>query len=237
MTIKPVLRSQLTKKAKSIQTEKACKWHEALDVSARDYGFSNFRHYQNVVSELQREKESLAALIYKTKLCTEKEELIEKYLLSYQVPFKEKLIMLRELPHSPDRFNLLDGKDPIQKIANKIGFMHQEISKFLLEDFQSQEGLDELQFMAEHFTPKELSINALEYELFDDYLEVEGNYKLSLEFEYEVVEEEFKNNPRFKDRKFIGSFVVSVDLNKNITVLHSSISEDMESGFWGTTIR
>lgn len=48
----PVRRTVLEQKAKQIEKLKGLKWSKALDEAAKEYGFSNLRHYQNVTKKL-----------------------------------------------------------------------------------------------------------------------------------------------------------------------------------------
>lgn len=48
----PLRRSVLEQKAQEIQKLKGLKWMKALDEAAKEFGFNNFRHYQNMSKEI-----------------------------------------------------------------------------------------------------------------------------------------------------------------------------------------
>lgn len=226
-----VLQSVLEKRARELKKEKTLKLHQARDEAAKEFGFSNFKHYKNSSeADIKRYKSSLEVLFKNISVendISKKIKLAISFMQSHETPFRDLFDILELFQYS---------EEAIQAICERLGLMNDEIQSFLLNEFLSEEGRYEINFRAPYFIAKEVSISNLTYEINDDMLCVDGHYVLKTEFEFEL-DEDVENDGRFNDREFDGSFGVEVDRNKKITMEHSDMgtdsidNESISSGF------
>lgn len=219
-----VLLSILKKKARQLQKEKSLTWHQALNESAKEFGYTNYQNYKNISeAHLKQYKSAMEVLLKNISLETDipkKMELAISSMENYETPLRDLFDILNQFQHS---------EEIIQVVCEKLNLMKEEIQLFLFNDFLTDEGKNEINFRAPHFIAKEISISDLTYEINEDALYVDGNYVLKTEFEFELdANDPTSKDERFKDREFEGSFGVEVDANKNITFVHSDMSTDNE---------
>lgn len=215
-----VLLSILKKKAKQLKKENSLTWHQALDDAAKEFGYSNFKNYQNIseagVNQYKVAVEAILKNMSLEKDMFKKMELVISFMQNYEAPFRDLLNILKQFQNS---------EAAIQNVCEKLNVMEEEIRLFLFNHFLTEKGEYEINFRAPNFIARELSISDLTYEIDETLLCVDGNYVLTTKFEFELDENEPGNtNDFFKDREFDGYFEVEIDLNKEITFVHSDMS-------------
>ncbi len=214
--------SFLKQKARQLKKEKSINQHQALDEAAKLYGFSNYKHYLNVLEMVSKRKVAHFKNISFEKDLFKKIELTVNYIHNFKMPFHEQLEVI-QLFHDPAA---------VQSLCEKLGLMKGEIEQFLFNDFLTDEGKYEITFRAPHFIAKKLATSDLTYEIQDGVLCVDGQYILTTEFEYELdASDPISKDERFNDRELFGHFEVRVDKNKKITIEHSDIGEEIDGSF------
>lgn len=217
-----ILLSVIKKRARQLKNENSLTWHQALDASAKEFGYTNYQNYKNISEANLRQYKSVMEIFLKDiSLETDLSKKIELAISSmekYETPLRDLFDILTQFQHS---------EDIIQTVCEKLSLMKNEIQLFLFNDFLTEEGKYELNFRAPNFIAKEISISELTYEFNDSVLYVDGNYILKTEFEFELDENDpISKDERFNDREFEGSFGLEIDANKEITFMHSDMSTD-----------
>ncbi|HFF3071871.1 hypothetical protein SC738_08990 [Legionella pneumophila serogroup 1] len=220
--ITPVSVTYLKQEAKKLKKTHGLTMSKALDEVSRKLGFCNYRHYLNIYeSNLEQLKSSKEVLL--KKICLEsdlvrKMELAVLFIQDFKIPFRDILDILNQFQNS---------EKAVQFICEKLNLVENEIRVFLLNDFLSEEGQDEINFRAPYFIAKKIFISHLDYEINGDTLNVDGQYVLQTEFELELDHNDpLSKDARFNDREFEGSFRVEINKDKTITLIHSSMSMD-----------
>lgn len=218
--ITPVSPTFLKQEAKKIKKNQGFSMSKALDEVSKKYGFSNYRHYLNVY-ELNRtqatsSKDALLNTLSLEKDSVKKMEMVISFIKDFKIPFRDVLEILTSFQHS---------EEAIQAICDQLNLMKNEIPMFLFNDFLTGEGQYEVSFRAPNFVAKEISMGNLTYEINGANLYVDGNYVLKIEYEFASdVDDSIRNDERFRDREFDGSFEVKIDKNKKITLENSDMS-------------
>lgn len=226
----------LKQKAKKLRKSLGMSHHEALDEASKKYGFSNYRHYLNVL------KESESATEEKISSEDDKLKVIQfetPFEQSAQMTFHEQLNFLKVFQHSDD----------IQAQCEKWNLMKEEIQSALFNEFLTEQGQYEIDFRHKYFVAKEISVSDLKYELKGDMLCVDGDYDLKIKLEEfcivdgERVEIEYDASDRckeyspFDDRVLSGPFGIKIDKNKKITIHHLSIIEMIDGLVYAGTLK
>ncbi len=214
--------SFLKQKARQLKKEKSLTQNQALDEAAVELGYSNYKHYLNVLEAGRKRKEARFKYVSLEKDIIKKTELAITFIKDFKIPFHEQLDILMLFQHSDD----------IQSLCEKLNLMKDDIELFLFGDFLTDEGKYEINFRAPHFIAKKISISDLTYEINDGVLCVEGNYDLKIEFEFELDESDpISKDERFNDRDLFGTFGIRIDRDKKITIEYSDIGEETEGSF------
>lgn len=235
--------SFLKQKARNLKKEKSLSHSQALDEVAREYGYSNYKNYLNILDA--NSKKSMHPEILLKNLSSEndlskKVALTISFIKDFKIPFHEQLDILKFFQHSHELGQHPDFEwlDDVHFVSEKLNLMNDEIQQYLLDDFLTDEGIAEIHFMQPHFKAKEVSLSELTYELDRDMLVVDGQYNLKTEFEFEMDEDDpISKDKRFNDREVFGSFGVNIDRNKKITITHSSITEENGGIFFRGSFR
>lgn len=207
--------SFLKQKARQLKREKSINQHQALDEAAKLYGFSNYKHYLNVIDEGNQHKEACFKNIFLEKDSFKKIEYAVNFMHDFKVSFREQLEVLK----------LFHDSVAVQSICEKLKLMKDEIDLFLYNDFLTDEGKYEVTFRAPHFIAKKVTTSNLIYEIQDGVLCIEGQYILTTKFDYELdADDPISKDDRFNDRYFDGCFGVEIDLNMKISIVHSDMS-------------
>ena len=195
---------------------------------------------------------------------SKKMELAILNIQKFEMPFHELLDIFKLFQHSEgdmrfiyEKLNLdKDFHDLIQPnlqyMGEKLNLMKAEIQSYLLKDFLTDEGESEIQFRHPYFIAKEISLHDLTYTIDVDVLCVNGQLDLKLKFDSEgfclmegseriefgsEVPDRYKEEPHFKDRLLFGAFVINIDRNKKITILHSEIAEKIDGFIYKSRFR
>lgn len=215
-----VLLSVLKKKAKQIKRENnALKWHQALDAAAKEFGYTNFKNYQNT-SKADIHQYKLALEIFLKDISLEddvskKIELSILFLQNHGTPFRDLLNILEHLQ---------SAEADIQSVCDKLNLMKNELQNYLLDDFLSVDGQSDIEGFYQYYRAKDITISNLVYSISESELHVDGDYSLQIEFNG-VVPEEYKNMPHFQEHTLCGDFDVIIDRNKEIIIQDASIGE------------
>ncbi|HGK7609086.1 TPA: hypothetical protein ACJ6J3_00090 [Legionella pneumophila] len=217
--VSPIYLKQEAKKLKKIQ---GLSMGKALDEVSKKLGFSNYRHYLNVYESNLKEpapsKEALLKMISSERDMLKKMKIATSFIQQFKTPFRDVLNIINQFQHS---------RKAVQSICGKLNLMKKEIQSFLLNDFLSEEGQDEINFRAPYFIAKKIFISHLDYEINANALNVNGQYVLQTEFELELDHNDpLSKDARFNDREFEGSFRVEINKDKTITLIHSDMSMD-----------
>lgn len=214
--------SFIKQKARQLKKERSISQSQALDEAVRLFGYSNYKHYLNVLEINQKHKEILLQNISAEKDASKKKKLAFSFIQNFKIPFHEQLNILK----------LFKNPHAMQTLCKKLNLMKDEIESYLFNDFLTDEGQFEIDFLAPNHMAKKLSINNLTYEIHGDSLFVDGNYVLTTECEFELDENDpISKDDRFNHQEFNGSFEIEIDTTKKITIVHSDISTDNASGF------
>lgn len=266
-----VLLSVIQKRAKKLQKEKSLKWNQALDESAKEFGFYNFKNYKNI-SEANIEGYKSAIEILLKDISSEndkskKKDIAISSIIRLKISFSDQLPILQlfqNLDHLDDSCNSYDsaaedvceklklskdlrfpvyGVQPcLQFVCEKLNLMKDEIQAYFLNDVNTDEERWSLSDIypeiinIDDFIATEASVNNLIYQIDEDELCVEGDYKVIFKFQGEQLILESEEDPHYdyfkneyhKDRNMSGTFGVAIDRNKKITIVHSDMGIDNE---------
>lgn len=219
-----VLLSVLEKSAKRLKKEKSLNWHQARDEAAKEFGFTNFKNYQNI-KKIDIHQYKLSFEILLKKLLSEnniskKRDFVFLFMQNYETPFRDFLSILKQFQESE--------KD-VHYICDRLNLMKNEIQQYLLDDFLSEDGQSEIEMFYQYYIAKDIALNNLSYSINENTLLVDGEYSLTIAFNGEVPDH-YKNEPHFEDHTLCGSFEIVVDRNKKITLEDASIGEDEYNG-------
>lgn len=227
-----VLHSIIKQRASQLQKEKDLKWLQALDAASREFDYTNYKNYKNLLEA--KRKQSKYSTDFLMKKISSESDVSKKIALA---------IPLFETPKTQfqDLFDILKlfkfSADSIQSLCEK-SILKSEIQSYLFNDFRSPEGKAEIQSWQTYFIAKEISIRDLIFKLEDDILFVEGNYDLKTEFEFEIDRTDpISHDERFNDRELFGSFDITIDRNKSITIENSDIGEKFNGFYQSASFR
>lgn len=244
--------SFLKQKARQLKREKSLKQSQAYDEAARECGFSNYKHYRNVLESNHKQNKPPLENILKNILSeddlSKKMELAISQINKFEMPFHEILGILKLFQHPQgdmqfiyEKLNLdKDFHDLIQPhlqyVGERLSLMKNEIQSYLLKDFLTDEGTSEIQFRHPYFIAKEISLHDLTYAIDRDKLCVNGQFDLVAEFDGEVPDD-YKKEPHFEDRQLFGAFVINIDKEEKIIIAHSEIAEKIDGLIYKSRFR
>lgn len=245
-----VRQSFLKQTAKKLKKDNNLNWHQALDEAARQFGFTNYKNYQNILDAIKKDtshiNEKFLRSLSAEKSISKKLALAIQFIENNSINFKEffdiLLIFQRAdglryflVNNESEYLDYWEGLNPIQELCVKFDFMKSEVQKVLLDDFLTEEGSFEIDTRAPYFVAKAITVSEPIYELEKNILFVDGTYHLTTEIGLSFENEEDKNNERFNDRSFEGTFEISITSDKQIKIEHSDMSiwadEDNHDGF------
>jgi hypothetical protein len=209
--------------AKKLKKGLGISHHEALDGASKMYGYSNYRHYLNILEN------SMPAKKVVLKNVSKKIQVEIPFCENSQISFNEQLDILK----------LFQNSDDMQSTCSKWNLMKEEMQSALFNEFLTEEGEYEIQFRYKYYIAKEISLSDLEYEIKGDTLCVDGGYDLKIKFDISEFEipDHYKDEPHFKDRVLSGSFGIVIDRNKKITMPHLNIIEIMDGIVYAGTLK
>ncbi|KTD01969.1 hypothetical protein [Legionella feeleii] len=204
--------SYLKQKARQLKRDNSLSQSQALDETARQFGFSNYKNYRNLLNDNNKQPlEDYLKRIYSENDMLQKMDIAISLIQNHEIPFQVLLEILKQLQHSQEAMRSLCEKS---KLKN-------DIQSFLLDDLRADEG-KEIEMYAPYFTATKISLSNLIYEIEEDTLCVDGDYDIKLEFDGEIPEH-YKDYPNFEVRSMFGDFEIEIDKNKRITIQNSSI--------------
>lgn len=217
-----VLLSFLKKRARQLKKDKSIKWCQAIDEAAKELGYANYKNYKNIsYSDFKKYKftrEILLDKISRETNISKKLELAYLFIQNHGTPFRDSLDILKQFQHS---------KEMIQVVCENLNLMKDEIQCYLLQSFLSKEGETEINMFYENYIAKQIAMSNLLYEIDEDMLCIAGNYSLRIEFSSEVPRH-LKKLPHFQNHELSGSFDITIDRNKKITLEECDIGDSNE---------
>ena len=239
--------SFLKQKARQLKKEKSLTQNQALNEAARQLGYANYKNYLNFLKsnskQLKLSKEDFIKKISAENVISKKMDLSIAFIQNFKPSFCEHLDILKlfqhshELGHHPE----FEWLDDVHFVCEKLNLMEDEIQKYLLNDFLTDEGKIEVDDTQQYAMAKEVSVRDLTYEIKENMLYVDGIYDLKTQFDFEAFEAEVEAEVSEEDRKDeyfdtqeqSGSFGVTIDGNENFTLVHSDIGWNSDSTMMG----
>lgn len=214
----PVLLSFVKQRARQLKKEKSLSHSQALDESAKELGYSNYRNYLNLL-----EAEN-------NKPCSDRNFALRKLSAENDMSKKARLAMrFIQNPEASfqDLFDILklfqNSKKHVQLICEKSNLIN-EIHQYWLNYFLSDEGELEIDSWFEYYVAKDISLNSLCYGIDGDMICVDGVYDLIIKFWPELEDEKYREiYPHFQDALMSGTFEITIDKNKIITEIDSTL--------------
>ncbi len=217
----------LKQKARQLKKAKSISWHQALEETAVQNGFTNYRHFLNEW-ESNQQPESKSAIESLLRRLSSEKEMARK--LELAVPFVQNNKM-----SFPEMFDVFEQfrqpAEAIQIVCENSFFLDHVVGTMLLEYFrQSKEDVQALP-LKEHFIAKNIVIENLECELITERLNVRGLYTIEFEFEHLAeLEDDMKHMSHFNRDPMFGQFEMTIDRNKQVTIANPTIGEVDEDG-------
>jgi len=207
--------SYLKQKARQLKRDNSLSQSQALDEAARQFGFSNYKSYLNLLKANNKlPLEDYLKRMYAENDMLQKMDIAISLVQNYEISFQVLLEILKQFQDSQEAMRSLTEKS---KLKN-------DIQSFLLDDLRADEG-KEIEMYAPYFSITQLSLSNLIYEIDEDTICVDGDYAIKLEFDGEIPEQ-YKDYPHFEVRSMFGNFEIEIDKNKNISIENSSIGHD-----------
>jgi hypothetical protein len=217
----------LKQKAKALKKEKSISFHQALEETAIQYGFANYKHFLNDWETNQQPKSAsdIAGLLKKLALekdMAHKLDLAIPYVLVNKLSFPEMFDIFEHFREDDDAFQL---------ICKSTFFLDHALKTMMLQYFQiSKEDVQGLPLM-DHFIAKDVVIEDITCELLTERLAVKGLYTIWFEFESMAeVPEDMKHMSHFNRDPMYGQFDLTIDRNKQFTIANPTIGEIGEDG-------
>ncbi len=221
----------LKQKAKQLKKEKSISLHQALEETAVQYGFANYKHFLNEWGANRQTKSQSDIDTLLRKLHSEKDM---KRKLDLAIPFVQSNKM-----SFPEMFQVFEQFHPsaeaVQTVCENSFFLDHVVNTMMLEYFRvSKEDVQVLP-LKEHFIASNVVVEDLECELITERLNIKGLYTVEFEFEYlSELEEDMKQMPHFNRNPMFGQFEMTIDRNKQVTIANPTIGEiDEDGGFMG----
>ncbi len=230
---KPVPLSHIQRKAKQLKKENpTLKHHQALDEASKSFGHTNLKNYKNNAKAYKEwlpialEAGADAAMNEQAERMAAKLNLVYPLFQSFKVPVQDLIDIFKRKKHSDKE---------IQSICEKESTLKEYLELFLLQD--SLDDIDwDLVTIAPYHIPNHATVKNLVYkygkDAFDeptdaDVLYVEGEYEITCKIMFEHSQEDInsRNDGFFDDRVLTGTFELTIDKNKNVTI------EDIDIGY------
>ncbi len=213
-----VLLSFLKQRARQLKKEKSLRSSQALDEAARELGYSNYRNYLNVLeSTRKQEKSSMDLLLEKISSendMSKKIDLAIPFVQSPETSFHEILDILKIFQHSEKDMRAVCEKSNVKN----------EIKQYLLNDFLTGETEADISGFYENYIAKDISLSELSYQINGDMICVDGQYDLTIKSEFEFEDENYEEKESyFENYLLTGTFEITIDKNKKITVVDQTI--------------
>lgn len=191
-----------------------------LHAISKIYGFKNWNTFKAIIenSKKQLSQDDLLRNISSETENNKKFDPANTFIKNFEMPFQDLLNVLNQFQNTAI----------IQSVCEKSN-LKEAIRLYLLRDFLSYEGHNEIEMFYQYYRAKDISVSNLIYEVNEDTICIDGEYELTIETEVESDDESYKELPHFKDRSLLGTFEITIDGNKEITLVDSTIGEKYES--------
>jgi hypothetical protein len=148
---------------------------------------------------------------------SKKTDLAIPFIQSPETPFQDLWDILKLFQHSE--------KD-MQFVCEKSNLKN-EIQQYWFNHYLNGDGEAEIYGLHEHYIAKDLTVKELKYKIDGDMICVDGEYDLTIKFGFELEDESYREKyPHFQDYLWWGDFEITIDKNKEITVVEGSFSPD-----------
>lgn len=217
----------LKQKAKALKKEKSISFHQALEETAIQCGFANYKHFLNDWEANQQPKSASDIADLLKKLSSEK-DMVQK--LELAIPY----VLVNKLSF-PEMFDIFEhfreDDDAFQLICKSTFFLDHVLRTMLLQYFQRcKEDVQALP-LNEHFIASDIVVEEISCELLTERLAIKGLYTISFEFEHlSSVPEDMKHMSHFNRDPMFGQFDLTIDRNKQVTIANPTIGEIGEDG-------
>lgn len=212
-----VLSSFFKQRAKQLKKEKSLSQNQALNDTAKELGYSNYKNYLNLLKSRRNQSiSSKDALLKKVSLETnmsKKIDLVIPFIQNPATPFQDVVDILKLFQHSE--------KD-MQFVCEKTNLKN-EIQQFWFNDYLTGDGEAEIYGFNEYYVAKDLSLKELRFGIDGGEVCVEGEYDLTIKFGPELEDESDREKyPHFQDHLWWGDFEISINHKKEINVINAS---------------
>jgi hypothetical protein len=216
-----VLLSFVKQRARQLKKKKSLSQSQALDEAAKESGYSNYRNYLNLLDATHKQskfsKDSLLEKILSENDMSRKVDLALPFIQNPETLFQDLLDILKLFQHSEETLQFVCEKSNVKN----------EIQQYWFNDYLTGDGEAEIYGQYEHYVAKDLIVKELKYKIDGDLLCVDGEYDLTIKFGFELEDESYREKyPHFQDHLWWGDFEITIDRNKEITVVEASFSPD-----------
>lgn len=217
----------LKQKAKALKKEKSISFHQALEETAIQFGFANYKHFLNEWEANQQPKSASDIADLLKKLSLEKDmdhklDLAIPHLLVNRMSFPEMFDIFEHFRESEEAFHL---------ICKSSYFLDHALRTMMLQYFQVSKADVQGLPMMDHFIAKDVVIEDIACEMLTERLVVKGLYTIWFEFEsLAEVPEDMKHMSHFNRDPMFGQFDLTIDRNKQFTIANPTIGEIGEDG-------
>lgn len=212
-----VLSSFFKQRAKQLKKEKSLSQNQALNETAKELGYSNYKNYLNLLKSKRNQSISfkddlLKKISFETNM-SKKIDLAVPFIQNPATPFQDVIDILKLFQ---------DSEKDMQFVCEKTNLKN-EIQQYWFNDYLTGEGEAEIYGFNEYYVAKDLSIKELQYRIDGDDICVDGGYDLTIKFGPELEDESDREKyPHFQDHLWWGDFEITINRNKEITVVNAS---------------
>ncbi|GEM_PF-6161985 len=231
---KPVPLSHVQRKAKQLKKENPdLKHHQALDEAAKSFGNTNFKNYKNeseaydkwLRAALERGRD--AAMEEQSQKLAAKFTLVNPVFEGFKVPIQELINTFKNKKHTDEE---------VQSVCEKAFSLKEYLELYFLIDSLGNDDWDLVTDTPYHI-PHKAKLKNLKFKYgkdeFDEptneeVLYVEGEYEIECKIMFEHTQEDIdaRKDGFFDDRFLTGYFELTIDKNKEITVINNDGSVD-----------
>lgn len=212
-----VLSSFFKQRAKQLKKEKSLSQNQALNEAAKELGYSNYKNYLNLLiskrnQSISSKDDLLKEISFETNM-SKKIDLAIPFIQNPATPFQDIIDILKLFQ---------DSEKDMQFVCEKTNLKN-EIQQYWFNDYLTGEGESEIYGFNEYYVAKDLSIKEIQYRIDGDHICVDGEYDLTIKFGFELEDESDREKyPHFQDHLWSGDFEISINRNKEITVVNAS---------------
>lgn len=224
--------------ARQIGQSESIKLSFALDKAVRQYGYSNYRNYLNLLEEGREAKRDLLKKVALENNSHDKVALVMSFAKERQISFADFFDTLKLFERSDDRryfdfenygqyLAYLGGINPIQYLCENINTLEPDIISCLLDNFRTPNGQCSIEDFYEYYVAKDITLSDIYYEFQDDVIFVDCNYKLLLEPDFEDPDGVYHDKNH--DYSLEGNCELEFDGDKKMIIVECSIGNSTQS--------